>query len=284
MISWIFKFIRKFGTLILLAWLLYLGWQHLGPEKPEIDTRRHQLADKAIVGITEELRQNRGELRDVVLFQFANDHSGYITDQLRSSIQRAGALGLRDRVFLEKLGKKLDLGFSMARIESRSSALTVAEEAGAQGALLGTIGKFESSPDAAFLELTYELVDVRTGVTVYKGEYNNDSASSHLPEAVQKVVDDNPWIYKSLTWLLLVLTLPVFTIRFIREMVVKRSNKINMFVLAIYTAVDGLLAVLLVGATLSTGWGALAFLLLLGIAFAYNARIMTYTLARETEG
>ena len=283
MIRWIFKLIRKFGTLILLAWLLYLGWQHLGPEQPAFNTPRHRLADKAIVEVTEDLRQKRGKGKDVIIFQFTNDHSGYITDQLRDSLLQTGALNPRGRSLWKKLSRKLNLGTGQEQAESRSAAMAAAKSTGAEGALLGSIGKFESSPDAAFLELTYELVDVRTGATACKGEYNSDSNSSALPDAVQKVVEENPWITRGLTWLLLMLALPVFTIRFIRELVARRSNRINLFVLAIYTAIDGLLAVLLIGVTLSTGWGALAFLLLLAIAFAYNARIMTYALGSETD-
>ncbi len=283
MVSWIFKFIRKFGTLLLILWLLYLGWQHLGPEKAEIGALRQNLADKAVVEVTESLRKNRGGLQDVVLFHFSNDHTGYLTDQLRDSLTGSGVFNLRDRTFWEKVRKNLNLTSSMSRIESRSSAIATAKDAGAQGALTGNVVRFESSPDEAFLEFTYELIDVRTGKTAYQGRYDNTSAPPALPEAVQKIVEDNPWIFKTLTWLLLVLTLPIFTIRFIREMVAKRSHKVNAFVLGIYTAVDALLAVLLVGATLATVWGALGFLTLLAIAFIYNGRILTYVLHHAIE-
>ena len=279
MIRWTFRLIRKFGTLILAAWLLCLGWVHLGPQKVELGSLRHQLADKAIVKITEDIRQNRGELRDVVLLQFAYDESDYITDQLRDTIQQAGILVLRDRTLWEKLRKKLNLRISSPG--NGSEAAAAAKSAGAQGALFGRVVKFESSPDTAYLDLEYELVDAQTRAIVHKGEYSYDGTDSPLPEIVQEVVDNNPWIFKGLTWLLLALLLPVFTIQFVRTMVAKRSNRVNAFVLGIYTAADGLLAALLIGASFASAWGIAGFLLLLAGAFFYNARIMNFALSLE---
>jgi hypothetical protein len=84
-----------------------------------------------------------------------------------------------------------------------------------------------------------------------------------------------------LAWAVLVLLLPVFSITFIRTMVRKSSNRINAFVLAIYTAVDAILAWLMVGASLVGGGAIVAFVGGVAVAAAYNVFVMTFALRLE---
>jgi FtsH-binding integral membrane protein len=84
-----------------------------------------------------------------------------------------------------------------------------------------------------------------------------------------------------LSWVVIVLLLPVFTIAFIRAMVRKESNRVNAFTLSVYTAVDALRAYLLLGAAL-TGWfSVLLFIIAVGAALAYNFYIMNFALRLE---
>ena len=78
------------------------------------------------------------------------------------------------------------------------------------------------------------------------------------------------------------LLLPVFSIGFIRSMVSKNSNSTNAFVLGVYTLADGLLAWLMVGASVTSMWTGLILLAAIAIALAYNVRIMTFALKLET--
>jgi FtsH-binding integral membrane protein len=101
------------------------------------------------------------------------------------------------------------------------------------------------------------------------------------PAVVKDSVHELGGVQRFLGWLVLVLLLPVFTISFIRAMVRKESNRANAFTLAIYTGVDALLAFLLLGASFASWLAVLLFLVVVGVAFAYNVFIMSFALKLE---
>jgi len=280
--TWLFKLFSKFGVIILAGYIFWLGWTNLGPRKPEVGPLRQELADTAIPKIVEDIRQHRGELRDVVLLHFGNDPSDYFTERLRETIEQRGILDLRDRTFTEKVRKQLTL-----RISSPSSAEEAIEHgasAESQGVLFGDIASFESTPDGAVLDVTYHLADVKTGKVIYTGTFKDGTGDTNVSlAAVKEAVQKFPWFQRGLAWLVLVLLLPVFTIVFIRTMLRKKSNRTNAFILAIYTLVDAILAFLLVGAALS-GWGpVLIFVIAVAAAFLYNVSVMSFALKLEEE-
>lgn len=277
--KWFFHLLSKFGTLILAGYIAWIGWQHLGPRKPEIGPVRNHLANKAAGEIAETLRQNRGEVYDVVLLHFTNDPTDYFTDSLRRKIEQRGIFDLRDRTFLEKLRNKLNLRHPTC--DSSDAGAKVAEQRKAQGILIGTVKSFESYPGGSKIEVAYELVS-KDGTIAYAGQYAKESSAFFLkPEVMQESVQSIAWFQRGLAWLVLVLLLPVFTISFIRTMARRRSNKSNAFVLAVYTIIDAILAWFLIGAALSGFLPILFFTLAVIVALLYNIRIMTFAAKLE---
>jgi len=282
MISTIFKVLSKFGPLIMAGYIFWLGWVNLGPRKPEVGPLRKELADAAVSKIVEDIRQNRGDLRDIVLLHFANDPSDYFTDRLRSVIEQRGVLDLRDKTFLEKVRRQLNLRISSPA--SSEEAIESGRSAGSQGVLFGNLSVFESTPDGASVDVAYQLGDVKTGKVAYTGRFQDGASGTAVSlTTVKEAVQKFPWFQRGLAWLVLVLLLPVFTIAFIRTMVRQQSNRRNAFVLAIYMVVDALLAWLLVGAALASWWPVLVFVVAVLAAFLYNIRIMTFAVHLEAE-
>jgi len=283
--KWMLGLIPRVGAFFLAAWIAWMGWQNLGPRKPEAGADRRRLADEAIAAVVEDLRVNRGEIRDVVLLHFGGDPTDYVTHGLRAGIESNGVLDLRDRTFLEKVRGKLNLRHSVPA--SADAALRVGRSRGADGVLFGTVRAFESFPGGARLDLEYRLGDAREGSVFYTGSIQRDSskggASGMASARVEEVARRIPWFRRLLGWVLLVLLLPVFTIAFIRAMVRKNSNATNGFVLGIYTLADAILAFLLVGAALTSWFPVLVFIAAVAVAFLYNIRIMTFALKLEEE-
>ena len=280
--TWLFKLFSKFGVIILAGYIFWMGWVNLGPRKPDVGPLRQELADTAIPKIVEDIRQHRGDLRDVVLLHFSNDPSDYFTDRLRETIEQRGVLDLQDRTFMEKVRKQLTLRISSP--SSTEEAIASGAAAESQGVLFGDIASFESTPDGATLDVTYHLADVKTGEVVYTGTFKEGIPEAILSMAeVKEAMQKFPWFQRGLAWLVAVLLLPVFTIAFIRTMIRKKSNRTNAFILAIYTLVDAILAFLLVGAALSGWWPILVFVLAVGAAFLYNISVMSFALKLEEE-
>ena len=92
-----------------------------------------------------------------------------------------------------------------------------------------------------------------------------------------------PWYMRLLGFVLLVLLLPIVTISFIRTMVAKRSNKVNAFVLSVYTVIDMILAFFMVGGTFCSCAAVAVFLGASMLAFLYNVSLMSFALRLETE-
>lgn len=280
MLSKAMSLFPRFGTLCLAGYIAWLGWEQLGPHKPEVGPLRMKAADEAVAVVVDDLRANRGEVASVVMLHFAGDPADYFSDRLRSTLEQQGVLDLQDRSFMEKLCDITNI--REPTVMSPEAAVDLADGRGATGVLFGRLVKFESTPGEAVLEVEYALIDVKSGETIHNSRYSNTLPASELLDAeATTAVRRVPWFQRGLGWLVIVLLLPVFTIGFIRTMVARRSNGVNAFMLAIYTVADAILAYLLVGAALAGFWSVLCFLVAVAVALAYNVRIMTFALKLE---
>jgi hypothetical protein len=283
--------------IVFVVYIAYLGWLSLGPQKPIPDDNRQRLADRAVTKIGDQLKDGRGEIRSVVLIHFANDPSDYFTNAVQANLDGSGVLNLDDRTIGEKIRNKLNL--RNRGCSSLAEALKEAKGSSVQGVLWGRLDKFESHPSGAIVKGNWQLAELRTGRVVCEGKIDEDTtspASESMARDVRKLKDDIekhtaiteqtaglvPWYIRFLGFALLCLLLPVLTISFIRTMVAKRSNKINAFMLAIYTVVDVIFAFMMVGGALNTGWRVCAFLIAGVLALVYNYYLMCFALKLES--
>ncbi len=272
--------LSRLGALALLGYIAWLGWEHLGPRRPEIGAVRQELADQLATTIAEDIRVSRGDVRQAVLLHFGNDPTDYFTSTLRSVIEQTGVLNLRDRTVMEKARSLLNL--PQPAYAAPDTALPRARQLDVPAVLYGTIHDFEAWPDGAKIDVEVQLADVSTGRSVFSKRYQVESpVSVSADSTVSSGIVRFPWLQRLLGWLLVVLLLPVFTIGFIRTMVRKASNATNAFVLGIYTLADALLAWLLIGAALTSWLLAAGLLLAVIVAFFYNIQIMTVALRLE---
>ncbi len=281
MLKWPLSILSRVGAVTLVGYIAWLSGESLGPHKPEIGSVRQELADKVIPKIVEDIRTSRGNIRQAVLLHFSNDPTDYFTNTLRSVIEQGGVLELRDRTITEKARNALNLRH--LAYPTTDAAVTEGRELDAQGVLYGVIHALESYPGGAKIDVEVHLIDVSTGQSVFTKRYGAEappgSVSGTMPETTQSF----PWFQRFFGWLIAVLLLPVFTISFIRTMVGKKSNKVNAFVLSVYTLANALLAWLLVGAALNSWFPVVVFIAAVAAAFFYNVRIMSFALRLAEE-
>ncbi len=280
MLKWPLHFLSRLGAVTLVGYIGWLGWDNLGPRKPEVGVERRELADRAVADIVADLRTARGELRDAALLHFGNDSTDCFNGRLRTAVEQSGVLSLRDRSVLEK-GRDL-LSLRHAPFTTAEAAVAEGRRLGTEAVLYGTLHTFEAYPGEATLDVEVHLADVAEGRPVFTKRYRLESAGSDSPAApIQRATRTFPWFQRFAGWLLAVLLLPVFTIGFIRAMVRKDSNRTNAFVLAVYTLADALLAWLLVGAAMGSWLAVFVFIVAVAAAFAYNIRIMAFAVRLE---
>jgi len=279
---WQYKGLVQAGTLAFAVYLAWLGWVHLGPRKPEVGPMRKQVADLIVPKIVEDIRAARTNIQTVALLHLVNDPSDYVTDQLRSGIERSGIVDLRDRTVMEKARNVLRLRHPS--FNAPGPAVKQGKRLGVQAVVFGQVNVFETSHGKAKIDVGVMLapVDGSGELLLYRNYSHQISAGLFNNAAVQeKMLSVRP-AQRFFGWVVIVLLLPVFTIAFIRAMVRKESNRVNAFTLTIYTVVDALLAWLLLGAAI-TGWfSVFQFIVAVTAALAYNYKVMNFALRLET--
>ena len=284
-------------SVVFVIYVAYLTWCCIVPEKPVPDSERKRLTNIAVSKIVEKIRIERRNIRKTVLLHFDNDPTDYFTHQLRRHLNATGILNLEAATLMEKLYILLNLRPSGC--SSLAEALERAKGTGADGVLWGTLTHFETYSKGSLLKGEWWLADVRTGVVISSARIQEDtteevwnSPKDHSPiqnaasagkntHFLAKTASRTPWHIRFLGFVLLVLLLPIVTISFIRTMVAKRSNKINAWMLGIYTVIGAILAYYMIGCTFSSIWTVLLFLLSTFAALAYNWILMNFALKLE---
>lgn len=291
--SFFSRFLPALGSLSFVIYLVYIGWMALGPQKPEADSARRKAADTAVKKIVEDIRSNRGDVSRVIMLHFYNDPTDYFSNSLRDSINRTGVLNLDDSYFSEKFRNMVNM--RNQGTASCEEALKAVEGENVQAVLWGNLERFESSGRKARLIGNWQLVDIKSKQVVCEGKINEDDitpkanallglfngqdAENALPEESSKGI---PLYVRILVFVLIGLLLPVLTFSFLRNMVVKRSNRLNAFLLGLYTVCDAILAFLMIGAAFTSGWMIVLFTLAVALAFLYNMMMMSFALKLES--
>ena len=171
------KLLPTVGSLAFGLYIAYMGWISLGPEKPEPDKYRKELATAAVNKAVEEIRNSRGDIRTAVMVHFANDPSDFVSDTMRKRLNSSGVLSLEDISFSERLEKILNL--RTAGAENEKEALAAAKHHKVQGVLWGKIDTFESSDRGAILTGEWTLTD-KEGNTVCSGKFDANMEVKHV--------------------------------------------------------------------------------------------------------
>ncbi len=286
-------------SILFVFYVCYLLWMSLGPVKPTLNYVRRCMADLAVNQMLEEIRKNRGDIRSVELLHFANDPTDYFSNALRMKLNTTGILNVEDVSFVEKLRNKMNL--RNRGCASFEEALKCADSDAVDGVLWGELETFESHQAGVALTGAWQLVDVKTKNVVYAGMLSFDTAKT---AALNKVMDKGilqvedssgdlcnffqytasfvPWHVRFLGFVLLTLLLPIVTITFVRTMVAKRSNKVNAFMLGIYTLIDAIFAFFMIGGAFCSSWVVFLFLIAVALAFIYNVSLMNFALKLES--
>ncbi len=158
MLKALLKILPKIGTVALVAYIAWMGWEHLGPRKPEIGPIRKELAAKVIPDIVEDIRNSRGKIGRTALLHFSNDPTDHFTDTLRDLVEQRGVLDLDDRTVMEKTWNLLNLRHTS--YASPEAALSRGKDLDAESVLFGAIHAFESYPGGAKIDVDITLANV----------------------------------------------------------------------------------------------------------------------------
>jgi len=276
--------VHRVAGLAVICGVAWLGWRHLGPQEPAIAPQRDKAADDVVAKIINDLRDNRGQMRHVALLQFAGDNSGFVTEKLRAKIEFTGLFDLEPKGLMSKVRDLLNL--RTPSYSTLDQAVSEGGSLGVEGVIYGNVRRLESIDGEASWDIDVSLCDTdsRRAVmdkTYAEGGLIRNASLSVQGAAVDDPVESFPWLTRILAWVLMVLLLPVFSIAFIRAAVRKKSNRVNAFVLFVYTASDAALGCLLVGAAVQTGFGIAILVGAVIPALVYNIQMLSYGVQLE---
>ena len=281
-------------TIMLIVYLgiTYFAWMCFGPEKFEPSPSREKATERIVSQMMLKIRENRGEMKTALLPNFEGDKAGYFSDCLRSKIEHSGILDVKEKPLLDKIRTRLNLKLN-DRLEAKDIVRS-AKEDGIDCVLWGTLERFEELDSGVMIKGEWGIVKTSDGKVVYTDTFEYDtitSTTAKIRQSVSELATDTSssagpftsiaWQIRVLAFLVVMLLLPVFTFMFIRAMVVKRSNKVNAFLLGIYTFVDMVFAFFMVGGSFVSTAAIVVFITSSFIAFAYNTALMSFALKLE---
>lgn len=281
-------------TIMFIVYLgiAYFAWMCFGPEKFEPSPSREKATERIVSQMMLKIRENRGEMKTALLPNFEGDKTGYFSDCLRSKIENSGILDVKEKPLLDKIRTRLNLKLN-DKLEVKDIVRS-AKEDGVDCVLWGTLERFEEVDSGVMVKGVWGIVRVSDRKAVYVDTFKYDtitSTTAKIRQSVSELATDTSssagpftsiaWQIRVLAFLVVMLLLPVFTFMFIRAMVVKRSNKVNAFLLGIYTFVDMVFAFFMVGGSFVSTAAIIVFCISSFVAFAYNIALMSFALKLE---
>ena len=222
------------------------AWYWLTPDPLPLAVSRKEAADTAVKTMLADIRANRGAAKSAVLLHFDNDPTDYVSNALRKEILSTGILDLKEIPLADRIRAKLHLRIpTYATLEEATNATAQAET---DLVIWGQLTSFETTDgDSAVIngkqEAAAETVPETQAVAVVE-QTAEPAASAH--EATV------PLYARILAFVFIALLLPMITFPFFRSTTAKRSNQANAVVLALYAAIGGILAFLMIGGAFST--------------------------------
>ena len=250
------------------------SYQIFHPKAESFGFLRRTLADRVAVQVVRDLPGRKTE-QTVAVLRLENDPGGFLTGLIDHKIRESGEFvtlspSLAQRVFAEIHPQEAK---SVATMED---ALAVARGMGVDRAVFGVLVEFTGGTSEARLRLDLRVVDRASGQAVFARSYDERSGGGVLaPVHWRARLADSSKGLRILVWVAAALLLPLVTAPIIRRLTAIESNGVNLTLLAAYTLVDVLFALLLTGFWVATLWTTLLLLAALVGSLWYNYRVAT---------
>lgn len=270
-----FRLLIGLGVALLLVpsgWHLYNA---IAPHKQEVGFLRQQVADDACKLAANAIQDVKTDVRRVTLLPFANDPSGYVTKSLRAELEKRGKFELLDRGLFEKLSR--ELGINQEGYKTLKDAVRAGNRIGVEGIIFGEVNLFEQDEKKAKIDLDIRFVDLVKDRVLYSNKFVQEFKGNVLsPRYISARLKGISVGERLVMWILSVVLVPIITVSFARSMVKRKSNRANAVALSMYSVINILFALLLLGPGLSKWWSVLLLLGAVLLAFAYNVAYLSF--------
>ena len=249
MLTIISNLMKTILLLILTGITVLIVWKALVPPAPSIPQARIKLAENAAERFVEQLRQNRGGAKSVVVLHLANDPTHCVTRTIRNRIRETGILNLANDSLMERFMSAFNLPFNCC--DNVEDAMAIAEKAPQDMLVWGTVNRFETDENGHPVIIgelhVIDAIAMEPIFTFTMGDstvlFETQQTKTVMPQTLHANI-----LSRLAIFLLLAILVPLLSFSSIRKLVAKRSNNVNLALLATLSAIDTTLAVALFGA------------------------------------
>lgn len=259
---------------VLAIFGVYLGYRYFTSEGPpkEFDYYREHVLEAAVSKLASEVAGTQEKPRKLLL---AGDPDNRITYVIKSTLEKSGQVELVKPKFTEDAGQSVkDWFFSEVRKILKPDEAKVLAERSRADAILYAVGKFTDTDEELHLVIDYELQDSASGKLTRK------TVESTLGKSLFSLTYLRLWMWSSsrwmrcLLWFLAAIFTPLVTYKLAWAVLAKGRNDYNAMLIAGYTALDTLLAWILLGFSTSGFVASALFIMALLGSGAWNFLIL----------
>ena len=269
----------KVSVILIVIFLAVQGYLLIRPRTAPLDPVRAHAADRIAEQVVEALGEFAGKGwsgRYVNVAPFFQDQGDQIRSRIESALRsRTNCRLVTDTILAqireEALNKASRLGivkqvsadgWKAQPLSTLSQALALAEKAGVDFVVYGSIDDFRSLHDKVFLKMTVRVVDAENRVATFEQQFieGSEAVFADIPSSAF-VVENRRFGARMMTWVLFVLLLPLITASFWRILLQQESNVLNICCLLFLSSLDVLLAWGLMGFWLHTIWYKISLLI-----------------------
>ena len=183
----------------------------------------------------------------------AGNPKNRVTYVIKKTLEKTGEIEVLEPKFTEDAGESVKDWFlsEVRKIVKPEEAKILAERSRADAILFTEVETFDDKDDATLLVIDYELQETGTGKS------STGSVEGSLDKSVFSITYLRLWMWSSsrwtrvLIWFLVAIFAPLITYKLAWAVLARERNDYNAMLVAGYTAVDALLAWILLGFTMS---------------------------------
>lgn len=250
MFSLVKTILALLGLLVILAVGVYLGAKILSGGGEDLDFFRTLLSERVAARLIRDLK-NHPDIQSLCLYIPSGEKHELFNSRLEEALEAEGLI-IADAEEVKPALKKI-FGDRLEVIKTDGQASELARIVGTDATLVGELKQFSRGKGGlgAKVDFGVRLVEAKSPDSVVVRKYRDEIGSRFSPAFIRGTIhESSPWM-RIFAWILFVVLLPFLTISVVKRLLRRESNLHNALMLAGYTGVDLLVALILTGFYLS---------------------------------
>jgi len=280
----IFKVLKEFtrllntkvGIIIFIMLVIWQVYEVIKPDKPEIEDIRKEIVQSIASTVAREVPVYSNKIPALTVFDFQNDYSNLVTNNIRETLISSGKYIVEDRSAFDKIKLKLDL--QPNQYGDTNIVFKELKNLDSDYTLWGIVKSFKFSNNNATVVIKVNMIENANKNFTFLKEYNVNQklGELHIDRTFSDQIADTSFIWKLISLSLFIIVFPFLLRKFLVKQLAKRDNVITFLLLAVIFIIDCIFCFALLGFNL-INFGSYVFLLFGTIlAFIFHTYLFAF--------